>query len=72
MKGEAAVLADNKGPVKYLPLTVADNIRSSLSRYSTPHKILNQQFYFNYVVLHACKSTEGTDDFAAFKMAKRC
>ena len=23
-------------------------------------------------ILHACKSTEGTDDFAAFKMVKRC
>ena len=51
---------------------LADNIRSSLSRYSTPRKFLNLQFHFNYIVPRACKSTEGPDDFAAFKMAKRC
>jgi hypothetical protein len=32
---------------------------------------LNGQFHFNYIFLHACKNTEGTDDFEAFKMVKK-
>ena len=51
---------------------MVDNIRSSVSSYTTLHKILNWQFRSNYIVLRACKSTEGPDDFEAFKMAKRC
>ena len=32
---------------------------------------LNGQFHPNYIVLRACKSTEGTDDFEAFKLVKK-
>ena len=51
--GEVAVLADNRQITRvscHLQLAVADNIRSSLSRYNTIHAILNRQFHFNYIV----------------------
>ena len=52
----------------YLPLAVADNIRSLLSCYTTPHRILNRKFCFNYIVLAACDITEGLDNCVASKL----
>ena len=67
MKGEVALWQ-----CCYLPLAVADNIRSSLSCYTTLHRILNRKFCFNYIVLAACDITEGLDNCVASKWWKRC
>ena len=51
--------------LSHLPLAVADNIRSSLSCYSTLSGILNWEFHSSYIVLMVCEITEGADNCVA-------
>ena len=53
-----------------LPMAVADDIRRSLSCYSTPHRNLNWMLCFSYIVLTACNITE--DNCEASKWRKKC